>query len=385
MEDMSLDHEEEGVLCGTESGAEDPCPMEEDDLEAVHMEELLRATLRAFRHDDDEDDGEGEERPPRLPERTTPVYSDPLGESDEDITDSERCCGDDDDEEDVEGESNGCSPRECAVSTVPLSEQLAEASRQYLIHHATRSTVRKAPTAVAPVQAPAVPKAPSCCPAAPAPAPAPAAAPAFDAAAVCALCTLPLAEAFCPPAPCLPPTLTAGPNRKAVASLLSAHAAQQASLLKARGKELARQRRGRAPEGATSELPSPDVVTTQIVFFARWHELCRRQQAELCARGAALLRKQHGDEEQRAAAAHDKTTAAARKALVKDYARRHDDPAKVLAAFDETALTERSALLEGMRARHAAEAAQLETSAAELAAKTAAHFAALRSALEAAM
>ena len=359
MEDMSLDHEEEGVFCGTESGAEDPCPMEEDDLEAVHMEELLRATLRAFRHDDDEDDGEGEERPPRLPERTTPVYSDPLGESDDDITDSERCCGDDDDEEDVEGESNGCSPREC--------------------------TVRKAPTAVAPVQAPAVPKAPSCCPAAPAPAPAPAAAPAFDAAAVCALCTLPLAEAFCPPAPCLPPTLTAGPNRKAVASLLSAHAAQQASLLKARGKELARQRRGRAPEGTAGALPSPDVVTTQILFIARWHELCRRQQAELCARGAALLRKQHGDEEQRAAAAHDKTTAAARKALVKDYARRHDDPAKVLAAFDETALTERSALLEDMRARHADEAAQLETSAAELAARTAAHFAALRSALEAAM
>lgn len=366
--------------------------MEDAELDALRMEELLRATLRAFRRDDDSDDEDGAERgaavrPPRPPERATPVVdasacSDPLGESDGEVVDSDQCADSD--------------SEPCEVCAVPLAEQLAEAARRYLVHHATRSTARR-PPAAEPVPSCAVRPAPAAPAAAPVTAaPAAPAAPACDAAAVWALCTVPLAAQCAPPAPRLPPRLTAGPSRRALASLLSAHASQQAALLKARSKELARQHRHAAREATSSSgsgsgnggsggLPPPDVVTTQIVFFARWLALCRRQQGELLARCTELLARQHGDEEQRAVAAHDRATAAARRALVKDYGRRRDDPAKVLAAFDERALGERSALVAQVRARHSAEAAQLALDAEELAAQTAAHFAALRATLEAAM
>ena len=363
--------------------------MEDAELDALRMEELLRATLRAFRRDDDSDDEDGAERgaavrPPRPPERATPVVdasacSDPLGESDGEVVDSDHQCADSDSEP-------------CEVCAVPLAEQLAEAARRYLVHHATRSTARRPPAdpVSPPMPVPSCAVRPASVPPAAAPvtaAPAAPATPACDAAAVWALCTVPLAAQCAPPAPRLPPCLTAGPNRRALASLLSAHASQQAALLKARSKELARQHRHAAREATSSSgvLPPPDVVTTQIVFFARWLALCRRQQSELLARCTELLARQHGDEEQRAVAAHDRATAAARRALVKDYGRRRDDPAKVLAAFDERALGERSALVAQVRARHSAEAAQLAVDAEELAAQTAAHFAALRATLEAAM
>lgn len=391
MEDLSRGQDAEDVVCDTEPSAD---IMEDGDPGDFRMEELLRVTLRALRHDDySDDEGEGGDeqgaavRPPRPPERTTPVVCpDPLCESDEDIADSDRC-------DDSEGDSDGASPEPRAASprdvcAVPLAEQLAEASRRYLIHHATRSTAPKspepAPQPVPPAPRPAALTTPTTPTAPTAPT-----APVCDAAAVWALCTMPLPEHCAPPAPRLPPSLTAGPSRRAVASLLSTHAAQQAALLKTRSKELAKHRRHSGSDcgdcDGSGALPPPDVVTTQVVFFARWHALCRRQQTELVARCTALLARQHDADAQRAAAAHDKAAAGARRALVREYARRHDDPAKVLAAFDERALGERAAAVAQVRARHEAEAAQLAADAAACEAQTAAHFAALRAALEAAM
>ena len=392
MEDLSRGQDAEDVVCDTEPSAD---IMEDGDPGDFRMEELLRVTLRALRHDDYSDD-EGEDgdeqgaavRPPRPPERTTPVVCpDPLCESDEDIADSDRCDDSDSDSDGASPEPRAASPRD--VCTVPLAEQLAEASRRYLIHHATRSTAPKspepAPQPVPPAPRPAALTTPTTPTAPTTPAP-----PVCDAAAVWALCTMPLPEHTAPPAPRLPPSLTAGPSRRAVASLLSTHAAQQAALLKTRSKELARHRRHSSGSDCgdcdgSGALPPPDVVTTQVVFFARWHALCRRQQAELVARCTALLARQHDADAQRAAAAHDKAAAGARRALVREYARRHDDPAKVLAAFDERALGERAAAVAQVRARHEAEAAQLAADAAACEAQTAAHFAALRAALEAAM